>query len=120
MKLIIAVVRPHRLDEIVCALENVENFPGITVTDAEGFGQRLRKTDDALNPFKEKKRIKIACNDKMVEPIVAAIRKCGHTGKKGGGIILVTLPAQTVFSSGVVSPVILITFPAVTSLPSTV
>ena len=89
MKLIIAVVRPHRLDEIVCALEDVENFPGITVSDAEGFGQRLRKTDDALNPFKEKKRIEIACNDEMVEPIVAAIRKCGHTGKKGDGIILI-------------------------------
>ena len=90
MKLIIAVVRPHRLDEIVCALEDVESFPGITVTDVEGFGQRLRTTSyDALNPFKLQKRIEIAANDDVVEPIVAAIRGHGHTGKKGDGIILI-------------------------------
>ncbi len=90
MKLIIAVVRPHTIDRIVCALEDIENFPGITVSDAEGFGQRLRTTIyDALSPFKEKKRIEIAVNDEMVEPIIAAIRRNAHTGKKGDGIILV-------------------------------
>jgi len=90
MKLITAVVRPFTLDKIVVALEEIENFPGITVTDAEGFGQRLRTTSyDALNPFKEKKRIEIACNDEMVEQIVAAIRKNAHTGKKGDGIIFI-------------------------------
>ncbi|MDQ3132492.1 MAG: P-II family nitrogen regulator [Acidobacteriota bacterium] len=90
MKLIIAVVRPHRLDEIVCALEDIEDFPGITVTDVEGFGQRLRTTSyDALNPFKLQKRIEIAANDEVVEPIVAAIRGHAHTGKKGDGIIVV-------------------------------
>ncbi len=90
MKLIIAVVRPHTIDRIVCALEDIENFPGITVSDAEGFGQRLRTTIyDALSPFKEKKRIEIAVNDEMVEPIIAAIRRSAHTGKKGDGIILV-------------------------------
>lgn len=56
MKLIIAIVRPHTLDKIVVALETIENFPGITVTDVEGFGQRLRTSAyDALNPFKLKK-----------------------------------------------------------------
>jgi len=91
MKFIIAVVRPHTLDKIVVALEAVENFPGITVSDAEGFGQRLRTTGyDALNPFKEKKRIEIACRDNLVEPIVTAIRENAHTGKKGDGIIIVT------------------------------
>jgi len=90
MKLITAVVRPFTLDKIVVALEEIENFPGITVTDAEGFGQRLRTTSyDALNPFKEKKRIEIACNDDLVEQIVAAIRKNAHTGKKGDGIIFI-------------------------------
>ena len=90
MKLIIAVVRPHTIDRIVCALEDIEKFPGITVSDAEGFGQRLRTTSyDALSPFKEKRRIEIAANDEMVEPIVLAIRRSAHTGKKGDGIILV-------------------------------
>ena len=94
MKLITAIVRPFTLDKIVVALEEIENFPGITVTNAEGFGQRLRTTTyDALNPFKEKKRIEIACNDEMVEQIVATIREHAHTGKKGDGIIFV-LPIE--------------------------
>lgn len=91
MKLITAIVRPFTLDKIVVALENIENFPGITVSEAEGFGQRLRTARyDALNPFKEKKRIEIACNDDLVEQIVRVIRGQAHTGKKGDGIILIT------------------------------
>lgn len=90
MKLIIAIVRPHTLDRIVCALEDIENFPGITVTDVEGFGQRLRTSAyDALNPFKLQKQIEIAANDEMVEQIVTALRGQAHTGKKGDGIIVV-------------------------------
>lgn len=97
MKLITAIVRPHTLDKIVVALEEIENFPGITVTDAEGFGQRLRTTSyDALNPFKEKKRIEILCNDDLVEQIVTAIRTNAHTGKKGDGIILIVPIEQAV------------------------
>lgn len=94
MKMIIAIVRPHTLDRIVVALEGIENFPGITVTDVEGFGQRLRTTmSDTLNPFKLKKQIEIAANDDLVEQIVAAIRENAHTGKKGDGIIFV-LPIE--------------------------
>jgi len=94
MKLIIAIVRPHTLDRIVVALEDIENFPGITVTDVEGFGQRLRNTmSDTLNPFKLKKQIEIAANDDLVEQIVQAIRENAHTGKKGDGIIFV-LPIE--------------------------
>jgi len=94
MKLIIAIVRPHTLDRIVVALENIENFPGITVTDVEGFGQRSQTTmSDSLNPFKLKKQIEIAANNDIVEQIVVAIREHAHTGKKGDGIILV-LPIE--------------------------
>ena len=97
MKLITAIVRPFTLDKIIVALEEIENFPGITVTEAEGFGQRLRTTTyDALNPFKEKKRIEIACNDDLVEQIVTAIRTDAHTGKKGDGIIFVVPIEQSV------------------------
>ena len=90
MKLIIAIVRPHTIDKIVVGLEAIENFPGITVTDVEGFGQRLRTSGyDALNPFKLKKQIEIAANDEIVKQIVTALREHAHTGKKGDGIILV-------------------------------
>ena len=94
MKLITAIVRPFTIDKIVVALEDIENFPGITITEAEGFGRRLQTSDyDALSPFKEKKRIEIACNDEMVDQIVAVLRSSAHTGKKGDGIIVV-LPIE--------------------------
>lgn len=90
MKLIVAIVRSFRLEKIVSAFEEIENFPGMTVTDSEGFGQRFRmSTYDALEPFKPKKRIEIAANDEMVDAIVAAIREQGHTGKRGDGLITV-------------------------------
>lgn len=95
-KLIIAVVRPFLIDKIVVALEDIEKFPGITVTNAEGFGHRLRNTlDDALNPFHPKKQIEIAAPVGMVEEIVEAIRRYAHTGKKGDGIIWVLPIEQT-------------------------
>ena len=94
MKLIIAIVRPFTIERIVVALENIENFPGVTVSDAEGFGQRLRTTHyDSLNPFREKKRLEIAAPASMAGLIVAAIRENAHTGKKGDGIIFV-LPIE--------------------------
>lgn len=96
MKLIIAVVRPFILDEIVCALEEIENFPGVTVFDSEGFGQRLKTSADACSPFKPNKRLEIACEDEMTERIVAAIRENAHTGKRGDGIIYVVPVEQSV------------------------
>jgi nitrogen regulatory protein PII len=89
MKLITAVVRPFVVDRLVVALEEIENFPGITIVDSEGFGQRLKTSGDVIDPFKSNKRIEIAASDEMVGEIVAAIREQAHTGKKGDGIIFV-------------------------------
>lgn len=93
MKLIIAIVRPFVVDRLLIAFEDIEKFPGMTMLDSEGFGQRLKIPADEINPFKPNKRIEIACNDEMVEGIVAAIRTNAHTGKKGDGIIIV-LPIE--------------------------
>jgi nitrogen regulatory protein PII len=94
MKLIIAIVRPFTVEKIVNAFENIEGFPGMTVIDSEGFGQRMQTSAyDALDPFKPNKRIEVAANDEMVDAIVDAIRHNAHTGKKGDGIILV-LPVE--------------------------
>lgn len=90
MKLIIAIVRPFTVEKIVNAFEDIEGFPGMTVIDSEGFGQRLGTSAyDALDPFKPNKVIEVAANDEMVESIVTAIKQNAHTGKKGDGIILV-------------------------------
>lgn len=93
MKLIVAVVRPLVVDRLLVALEDIENFPGMTMVDSEGFGQRLKISRDALNPFKPNKRIEIAASEELVERIVAAIREQAHTGKKGDGIVYV-LPLE--------------------------
>lgn len=88
--MIIAVVRPFLIDRIVAALEETENFPGMTVTDAGGFGQRLRANYAAqLDPFQPKKEIKIAAPEEIVEQLIAVIKKNAHTGKRGDGIIWV-------------------------------
>ena len=42
MKLIFAAVRPSMIDRIVAALEEIQDFPGVTVSDTEGFGRRTR------------------------------------------------------------------------------
>ena len=96
MKLIAAIVRPFTIEKLVVAFEDIENFPGMTMTDAAGFGHGPRSAAvDALDPFRRAKRIEIACNDEMVEQIVSAIREHAHTGKKGDGIIFV-LPIEKV------------------------
>lgn len=89
MKLIIAVVRLFVIDRLVVALENIDNFPGVTVTDTEGFGQRIITAEDAINPFKPNKRIEIAAPEEMVEPIIASIKEHAHTGRKGDGFVIV-------------------------------
>ena len=90
MKLIIAIVRPFTIEKLVSEFEAIEGFPGMTVVDSEGFGQRLLKDPvDALDPFKPNKRIEIAAAEEMVEPIVNAIKRGAHTGRKGDGIILI-------------------------------
>lgn len=94
MKLIIAIVRPFTIEKLVNAFEQIESFPGMTVTDSEGFGRGLRSAAyDALDPFKPNKRIEIAANDDVFASVLEAIRENAHTGKKGDGLILV-LPIE--------------------------
>lgn len=90
MKLIVAVVRPFTVDKILTAFEEIEGFPGMTVSDSEGFGRRFGSAQyDPTDPFMPGKRIEIAANDERVEDIVAALRENAHTGKKGDGVIVV-------------------------------
>lgn len=95
MKLIIAIVRPFTIERMVVAFEEIEDFPGMTVVDSAGFGQRLRNTViDSLDPFRQNRRIEIACNGDMTDQIISVIKKSAHTGKKGDGIIMV-LPIES-------------------------
>ncbi len=89
MKLIIAVVRPFVIDRLVVAFEDIDSFPGVTITNTEGFGQRGKTPDDTINPLRANKRLEIVCADEMIEPIISAIKEHAHTGRKGDGLIVV-------------------------------
>ena len=90
MKLIIAIVRPFTVEKIINAFEDIEGFPGMTVIDSEGFGQRLKNTTtDVLDPLKPNKQLEIVTNEELVEPIISAIKEQAHTGRKGDGFIIV-------------------------------
>ncbi len=94
MKLVYAIVRPFTIEKLVVAFEDIENFPGMTMTDAAGFGKGPRSAEvDVVDPFRRSRKVEIVCEDEMVPAIVDAIKRNAHTGRKGDGFILV-LPIQ--------------------------
>lgn len=96
MKMIIAVIQPFMLNKLTAELEIINGFPGLTVTDARGFGRRVDRDGNRINeidPYKPKLRIEIVARDEMVEPIVEAIKTYARTGHHGDGKIFV-LPAE--------------------------
>jgi len=96
-KLIIAVVQPFLLDKIIAGLEEIEGLPGVTVTEAKGFGKKRSESfANVLNPLQPKKRIEIAAFEELVNPIVKTISKHAHTGKIGDGMIFVIPIEETI------------------------
>lgn len=94
MKLIVAIIQPHRLDEVKKALYDADvNL--ITVSEVLGHG-RQKGVDEFYRGSKEsgnllrKIRLDIAVNDNFVDPTIKAIIKGARTGKIGDGKIFVT------------------------------
>jgi nitrogen regulatory protein P-II 1 len=94
MKLITAVVKPFRLDDVKDALKE-QGVQGITVTEAQGFGRQgghtevYRGTEYKID-LVPKVRLEIACADADVERVTAAIVEAARTGKIGDGKIWIT------------------------------
>ena len=93
MKLIIAIIQPHRLEDVKKALYNADvNL--ITVSEVLGHG-REKSVDEFYRGIKEtgnllrKIRLEIAVNENFVEPTIKAIVKGAKTGKVGDGKIFV-------------------------------
>ncbi len=93
MKYIIAIIQPHKLDEVKKALEDVEvNL--MTVSNVlgrgrqKGFTEIYRGAKEAGDLLK-KVKLEIACNEDFVEPTIAAITKGARTGEIGDGKIFV-------------------------------
>ncbi|WP_111641454.1 P-II family nitrogen regulator [Marinimicrobium alkaliphilum] len=94
MKLITAVVKPFKLDDVRTALSEV-GVQGMTVTEVKGFGRQKGHTElyrgaEYVVDFLPKVKIELAVDDSMVEQSVEAITKAAQTGKIGDGKIFIT------------------------------
>jgi nitrogen regulatory protein P-II 1 len=92
MKIITAMIQPFMLNKVTSALKAIEGFPGMTVTEARGFGRRrsLREHHSPhLDEFKEKTRLEIVAPDEKAEQIVEALARAAHTGNSGDGKVFV-------------------------------
>lgn len=92
MKMIVAMIQPFMLNKVVAALEVIENFPGMSVSEVRGFGRRQSLQEERslhLDQFHDKTRIEIAAPDELVESITAAIVQYAHTGNNGDGKVFV-------------------------------
>ena len=93
MKLIIAVIKPFKLDEVREALSDV-GVSGITVTEVKGFGRQKGHTElyrgaEYVVDFLPKVKIEAAIRTEMLDQVLEAIEKSANTGKIGDGKIYV-------------------------------
>ena len=100
MKLVTAIVKPHRLDEVKDALREI-GVNGLTTTDVEGFGRQRGHTEvyrgaEYQVDFVPKVKVEVLVDEDEVQGVVDAILKAARTGKIGDGKIMV-LPAEQVW-----------------------
>lgn len=94
MKLVMAIIKPFRLDDVREALTAL-GIQGMTVTDVQGFGRQKGQTEiyrgaEYAVSFLPKVKIELAVADDMVEAVVEAIQKSARTDKIGDGKIFVS------------------------------
>lgn len=94
MKLVTAIVKPHRIDEVKEALRDI-GVNGLTTTDVEGFGRQRGHTEvyrgaEYQVDFVPKVRIDVLVSEDDVAGVVDAIVKAARTGKIGDGKLWVT------------------------------
>ncbi|WP_405239789.1 P-II family nitrogen regulator [Lentisalinibacter orientalis] len=100
MKLITAIIKPFRLDDVRNALAEV-GIQGMTVTEVKGFGRQRGHTElyrgaEYVVDFLPKAKIEVAVGDEMAERVVEAICDAARTGKVGDGKIFVANLDQVV------------------------
>ena len=93
MKLVSAIIKPFKLDEVRDALTGV-GVSGLTVSEVKGFGRQKGQTEIYRGPeyavsFLPKVKIVVVIDEALVERAVEAIRKAAGTGKIGDGEIFV-------------------------------
>jgi nitrogen regulatory protein P-II 2 len=93
MKLVTAIIKPFKLDEVREALSAI-GVSGITVTEVKGFGRQKGHTElyrgaEYVVDFLPKVKIEAAVGDDLADRVIEAIEKAANTGKIGDGKIFV-------------------------------
>lgn len=94
MKLVTAVIKPFKLDDVREALSEI-GVQGITVTEVKGFGRQKGHTElyrgaEYVVDFLPKVKIEVATTEELLDQVIEAITKAANTGKIGDGKIFVT------------------------------
>ena len=94
MKMVTAIIKPFKLDEVREALSNI-GVQGITVTEVKGFGRQKGHTElyrgaEYVVDFLPKVKVEAAVDDAVVDRVIEAIEAAARTGKIGDGKIFIT------------------------------
>ena len=94
MKLVTAIIKPFKLDDVRAALSDI-GISGMTVTEVKGFGRQRGHTElyrgaEYVVDFLPKIKIEIAVSDDLVTKVVDAIVQAANTGRIGDGKIFVS------------------------------
>jgi nitrogen regulatory protein PII len=100
MKLVNAIVKPFKLEEVKEALRSI-GIQGMTVTETRGFGRQRGHTEvyrgaEYQVDFVPKVKLEILCDDSQLDQVVDTIMKVARTGQIGDGKIYI-LPAEQVY-----------------------
>jgi nitrogen regulatory protein P-II 2 len=100
MKLITAIIKPYKLDEVRQAVADL-GVQGVTVTEVQGFGRQRGHTEmyrgaEYRVDFIPKTKVELAVDDSICEQVVEAITNIARTGKIGDGKIFVVSLEQAV------------------------
>ena len=100
MKLITAIVKPHKLDDVKTALKGA-GITGMTVTEVQGFGRQSGHTEvyrgaEYTIDFVPKVKVEVLVDDSATEEVVSAVISSARTGKIGDGKLWVTNVADVV------------------------
>ena len=100
MKLVMAIIKPFKLDEVREALTSL-GIQGLTVSEVKGFGRQKGQTEiyrgaEYSVSFLPKVKIEVAVSDEQAEHVVEALQKAANTGRIGDGKIFVLEVAHAV------------------------
>ena len=100
MKLVMAIIKPFKLDDVREALSEV-GVAGITVTEVKGFGRQKGHTElyrgsEYVVDFLPKVKIEVVIDSGLLDQVIEAITKSANTGKIGDGKIFVTAVEQSI------------------------